>query len=155
MDTGIRGRQAGQWETPAGHTIGPAAPPARVPWAESAPPHTGTCPLAHPHPPTSVPGWQRISCTTPRRITVDAGREAQQNRADVETGLKTLTDHYSELGSDFGDEIEKRAQDAKLILDTAQKYGVPVEMLWRPEGASSLLTPPQGNNPTVDTPPPA
>ena len=102
-----------------------------------------------------VPGWQRISCTTPRRITVDAGREAQQNRADVETGLKTLTDHYSELGSDFGDEIEKRAQDAKLILDTAQKYGVPVEMLWRPEGASSLLTPPQGNNPTVDTPPPA
>jgi capsid protein len=82
----------------------------------------------------AVVNWQRISCTTPRRITVDAGREAEQNRADVETGLKTLTDHFSELGADFGDEIERRAQDAKLILDTAQKYGVPVEMLWRPEG---------------------
>jgi capsid protein len=81
-----------------------------------------------------VVNWQRISCTTPRRITVDAGREAEQNRADVESGLKTLTDHFSELGADFGDEIERRAQDAKLILDTAQKYGVPIEMLWRPEG---------------------
>ena len=87
------------------------------------------------------PGWHRITCTTPRRITVDAGREAQQNRADVETGLKTLTDHFSELGADFGDEIERRAQDARLIMDTAQKYGVPIEMLWRPEGASS----PQSN----------
>lgn len=82
------------------------------------------------------PGWHRITCTTPRRITVDAGREAQQNRADVETGLKTLTDHFSELGADFGDEIERRAQDAKLIMYTAQKYGVPVEMLWRPEGGN-------------------
>lgn len=86
-------------------------------------------------------GWQKISCTTPRRITVDAGREAQQNRADVETGLKTLTDHFSELGADFGDEIERRAQDAKLILETAQKYGVPVEMLWRPEGAVPTMHP--------------
>jgi capsid protein len=87
------------------------------------------------------PGWQKISCTTPRRITVDAGREAQQNRADVETGLKTLTDHFSELGADFGDEIERRAQDAKLILETAQKYGVPVEMLWRPEGGQAIISP--------------
>ena len=86
------------------------------------------------------PDWQRISCTTPRRITVDAGREAQQNRADVQTGLKTLTDHFAELGADFVDEIERRAQDAKLILETAQKYGVPVEMLWKPDG-NSIVTP--------------
>jgi lambda family phage portal protein len=84
--------------------------------------------------------WQRISCTTPRRITVDAGREAQQNRADVETGLKTLTDHFAELGADFGEEIERRAQDAKLILATASKYGVPIEMLWRPEGGTQSAT---------------
>ena len=87
----------------------------------------------------ALPNWWRISCTTPRRITVDAGREAQQNRSDVEMGLKTLTDHFQELGADFREEIERRAQDAKLILDTAAKYGVPADMLWKP--AASVDTP--------------
>ncbi|MBP7948909.1 MAG: phage portal protein [Verrucomicrobiales bacterium] len=77
-------------------------------------------------------GWWRISCVPPRRVTVDAGREAQQNRADVEMGLKTLSDHFQELGADFGEEIERRAADAKLILETAAKFGVPPEMLWKP-----------------------
>ena len=81
-----------------------------------------------------VPNWWRISCVTPRRVTSDAGREAQQNRADVEMGLKTISDHYEELGADFGEEIERRARDMRMILDTAQKYSVPVELLWKPAG---------------------
>jgi capsid protein len=81
-----------------------------------------------------VPGWWKISTVPPKRVTVDAGREAQQNRADVEMGLKTLSDHFNEQGADFGEEIERRASDAKLILDTAQKYGIPVDMLWKPSG---------------------
>jgi capsid protein len=79
-------------------------------------------------------GWWKISSVPPKRVTVDAGREAQQNRADVEMGLKTLSDHFQELGADFGEEIERRAADAKLILETAAKHGVPVEMLWKPTG---------------------
>jgi capsid protein len=89
-----------------------------------------------------VEGWWKISSVPPKRVTVDAGREAQQNRADVEMGLKTLSDHFQELGTDFGEEIERRASDAKLILDTALKHGVPVQMLWKPTG--SPLTPPPG-----------
>jgi capsid protein len=81
-------------------------------------------------------------------VTVDAGREAQQNRADVETGLKTLSDHYSELGMDFREELERRAQDAKAIMETAARYGVPVEMLYRPSGMQSMATP----NAPVDKP---
>jgi capsid protein len=90
----------------------------------------------------AIEGWWKISSVPPKRVTVDAGREAQQNRADVEMGLKTLSDHFQELGADFGEEIERRASDAKLILDTALKYGVPVEMLWKPTG--SALTPVTG-----------
>jgi capsid protein len=82
----------------------------------------------------AIPEWWKISVVTPRRVTVDAGREAQQNRADVEMGLKTLSDHFNELGADFGEEIERRAADAKLILETATKYGVPVDMLWKVAG---------------------
>jgi capsid protein len=81
-----------------------------------------------------IEGWWKISTVPPKRVTVDAGREAQQNRADVEMGLKTLSDHFAELGADFGEEIERRAADAKLILETATKYDVPVGMLWKVAG---------------------
>ena len=58
-------------------------------------------------------------------------------------GLKTLSDHFQELGADFGEEIERRASDAKLILETAANPGVPVEMLWKPSGLTlAALTPP-------------
>lgn len=94
--------------------------------------------------------WHRISCVCPKRITVDAGREAQQNRADVEMGLKTISDHYEELGADYGEELERRARDARMILETAKKYDIPLEMLWKPAGginfapASAPVDTPQG-----------
>ncbi len=88
-----------------------------------------------------VDGWWKIATVSPKRVTTDAGREAQQNRADVEMGLKTLSDHYAEAGADFGEEIERRASDAKLILETATKYGVPVEMLWKPSGGTGVVQP--------------
>ena len=87
--------------------------------------------------------WRRIATVPPKRVTVDAGREAQQNRTDVEMGLKTSSDHYAGPGADFGEEIERRAAEAKLILETAEKHGVPVEMLWKPAGTSSPQVPKQ------------
>ena len=66
-----------------------------------------------------------------KRVAADAGREAQQNCADLEMGLKTLSDNFQKLGADFGEEIERRASDARLILETAAKHGAPVEMLWK------------------------
>lgn len=56
-------------------------------------------------------------------------------------GLKTLSDHDAELGAGFGEEIDRRACDARLILDTALKYGVPVDMLWKPSGGSNATPP--------------
>ena len=88
-----------------------------------------------------IEDWTRVSFTTPRRITVDAGREAQQNRADVEMGLKTLAEHFAELGMDFTEEMEIRAQNAKALLELAEKYQVPLELLYRPSGGVSSLTP--------------
>ena len=79
-------------------------------------------------------GWTRVAFTTPRRITVDAGREAQQNRSDVEMGLKTLSEHFAEQGMDFAEEMEIRAQNARALLDLAEKFSVPIEMLWKPTG---------------------
>ncbi|XHR30900.1 MAG: phage portal protein [Chthoniobacteraceae bacterium] len=78
------------------------------------------------------PCWHKVRWQKPKKVTVDAGREAQQNRADVETGLKTLSESYAELGLDFGEQAEVRAQDARLLFDLAAKYQIPLEMLYRP-----------------------
>ncbi len=86
---------------------------------------------------SSQPLWWRISCTTPRRVTVDAGREAQQNRADVEMGLKTLAQSFGELGQDFEEEMRTRARNAKFLVELAAEFAIPLEMLWRPSGGTS------------------
>ncbi len=88
-----------------------------------------------------VKGWNKVGWVCPRRVTVDAGREEESHRKNVEMGLLSFSDHFSELGMNFAEEIERRAQDAKAILETAARYGVPVEMLYRPSGTQSVATP--------------
>lgn len=78
----------------------------------------------------AVEGWTEVNFTTPRRVTVDSGREALQNREDVKAGLKTLTDHYAELGMDINEELENRAREMKLIEDIAAKYNLPPQSLF-------------------------
>ena len=82
----------------------------------------------------AAPLWWRISCTTPRRVTVDAGREAQQNRADVEMGLKTIAQSFGELGLDFEEEMRTRARNAKFLVELAEEFAIPLEMLWKTSG---------------------
>ena len=76
--------------------------------------------------------WHRVNWVTPRRVTVDAGREAAANQKDIEMGIKTLSDHYAEQGMGVVDETRRRAADARLIIDTAKEFNVPVSMLWKP-----------------------
>jgi capsid protein len=78
------------------------------------------------------PKWNVTSWTTPKSVTVDAGREAAQDRADVELGLMSMSELYSQRGLDFRTEMEKRAQDMKYIAALAEKYGLPIELLYKP-----------------------
>ena len=73
---------------------------------------------------TAPQGWHRVKCGSPRRVTVDAGRERREDREDVMAGLKNLGDHFEEQGKDFAEEIEQRAAELKMIEDIAKKYGV-------------------------------
>ncbi len=84
-----------------------------------------------------VKGWNKVRFVTPRKITVDAGRENKENRADVEAGLKTFSDSYGELGQDFDEQLEVRGRNAAAILATAQKYGVPVDMIYKSSGGAA------------------
>lgn len=74
--------------------------------------------------------WFEVEWSTPRRITVDAGREAAQMREDVKAGLLPIEDFYSAMGyGTFEDELERRAQLMRRAKELAGKYGVAVEQL--------------------------
>ena len=94
-----------------------------------------------------VDGWEKVSWTTPKRVTVDAGREAANDRADVEMGLMSMSELYSQRGMDFREEMEKRATDMAFIRDLAARNGLPFELLYRMSNAQpgAVATPPPSN----------
>jgi capsid protein len=78
------------------------------------------------------PQWASVSWTTPKSVTVDAGREAAHDRADVEMGLLSMSELYAQRGLDFRTEMHKRASDMVHIKNLAEEYGIPFELLFRP-----------------------
>ena len=78
------------------------------------------------------PDWFKVSWTTPKKITVDAGRDAAQERADIELGLLSLSEAYASRGLDFKQEAQKRALDFKFIMALAEKEGIPLWTLYKP-----------------------
>ena len=98
------------------------------------------------------PNWFLTPWTTPKSVTVDAGREAAQDRADVEMGLMSMSELYAQRGLDFRSEMAKRAQDMAHIASLAKEYGIPFELLFRPTNAQpgtiAATTPPSRPAPT-------
>ena len=78
------------------------------------------------------PDWARVSWTTPKSVTVDAGRDAANDRNDVEMGLLSMSELYAQRGLDFRTEMDKRAADMVHIQNLAKQYGIPFELLFRP-----------------------
>ena len=78
------------------------------------------------------PDWWKVSCTTPKRLTIDAGRDAAQDRADVELGLLSMSELYAQRGLDLRTEMVKRAKDFKFIKELAEAEGLPLWMLYKP-----------------------
>jgi capsid protein len=78
------------------------------------------------------PQWNQVSWTTPKSVTVDAGREAANDRADVEMGLLSMSELYAQRGLDFRTEMQKRAADMLHIKNLAEEYDIPFELLFRP-----------------------
>ena len=86
-------------------------------------------------------GWYKVAWTHPKRATVDAGREEQQQRLNVESGLKTLEQAYSELGLDFESEMQTRAVNARFIMNLAgipKDEQIPLWMLYKPQGSQVI-----------------
>ncbi len=80
--------------------------------------------------------WTNVTWTTPRKVTVDAGRDAQQNRMDIESGLKTLTENYLEEGLDPKEKMRENAVEKRYLLDLTKEFDVPLSMLYKPQNVA-------------------
>lgn len=84
----------------------------------------------------AVEGWEKSAVFVfPRRLSVDAGRESNANRADIEFGLKRFSDDFAERGLNFRRELAGRARDFAEIIRVSKESGVPLEMLVKPSFA--------------------
>lgn len=105
------------------------------------------------------PKWNLTSWTTPKSVTVDAGRDAANDRNDVEMGLLSMSELYAQRGLDFRTEMKKRADDMNYIIETAKAAGIPVWMLYKPgfnwlqQGQSTTQIPEEVAD-NLDLPPP-
>jgi hypothetical protein len=80
--------------------------------------------------------WTRVMWTTPKRLTVDASRDAAQNRADIVMGIKNMSENAQEEGEHYSTQLKKRVREAKMIVDECAAEGVPLWMVYNPGNAS-------------------
>ena len=107
------------------------------------------------------PMWWSATWTTPKSVTVDAGRESSSDRADLEMGRTSLSEDFSLRGLDFKTEIARRADDMAYIVSEAQRVNIPFWMLYKPgfnwlqQGQASSQLPSDAANNLEVPPPPA
>lgn len=105
------------------------------------------------------PDFNRKTWITPRDVTVDAGREAAQDRADLEMCLTTSQAIIGKKGSTFDDVLDARAVEMEKIVNKAKEKNIPLWMLykgsfnWLQQGqAAQQIAPDAAEN--LDVPPP-
>ena len=89
-----------------------------------------------------VDDWNAFTFTTPCRVTVDAGRQSDQERSDIEFGLGTLGDSYAARGMDVREELKRKAKEMKMINEIATEYGIdPTSIYKLAAGLKATLAP--------------
>lgn len=80
--------------------------------------------------------WHRVQWTTPRRVTVDTGRDAIANRADIKAGLKSWTQHQLEMGNDPKAVARELFAEKAHFKQLAEEFGLQVSSAIMPENVA-------------------
>lgn len=105
------------------------------------------------------PNFNRKIWITPRDVTVDAGREASQDRADLQMGLTTAQAILGKKGMTYDEVLETLATEAEKRITKAKERNIPLWMLYKPDfnwlqqGQASSQTPEDVAD-NLDLPPP-
>ena len=100
------------------------------------------------------PKWTSVSWTAPKQLTMDAGREAANDREDIASGLLTFTEAYQRQGTTLEKEGEQLARDYAFFYALEKQYGLPQGILTAGlRKGTPLMTEPQEPQPAVATQP--
>jgi capsid protein len=105
------------------------------------------------------PDFNRKTWITPRDVTVDAGREAAQDRADLQMGLTTSQAILGKKGETYDETLEQLAVEAEKRIQKAKERNLPLWMLyqsqfnWLQQGQAASQTPEDVAS-NLDLPPP-
>lgn len=106
------------------------------------------------------PYFNRKTWITPRDVTVDAGREAAQDRADLQMGLTTATAILGKKGMTHEEVVATRVKEMSAMVDAAKAAGLPLWMIyqsafnWLQQGqAPAQMSPDVAENLDVPEPP--
>lgn len=75
--------------------------------------------------------WWKCEWVTPKSVTVDAGRDAANERADLDMGRQPPSDDMQARGYSFEKTVRKTARDFAYIKRVSEETGVPEDKLWR------------------------
>ena len=98
--------------------------------------------------------WWKTEWVCCKSVTVDAGREGQNERADLDMGRTPISDDFQSRGYNFEKTMRKIARDNAFIQKVSKETGIPEDKLWRkspsgggggqPGGPGAPQTIPQG-----------
>jgi capsid protein len=88
--------------------------------------------------------WWKTEWVCCKSVTVDAGREGANERADLDMGRIPPSDDFQSRGLGFEKTIRKMARDHAFIQRVSKETGVPEDKLWRktPTGGGGQQQPP-------------
>lgn len=98
----------------------------------------------------AIKGWHKIKGGYPKQVTVDAGRNDESLRRNIEMGIVPPSDAFAETGKSFAESMEQKAQDLKTLEEIASRNGLQPDQLFRFVAAnpnSLSVTPPSAKDP--------
>lgn len=78
----------------------------------------------------SARNWWKCEWVCPKSVSVDAGRDSANERADLTMGRTLPSDDFQSRGMGFEKSIRKKARDLAYIEQTAKEFGIAPERLW-------------------------
>lgn len=80
--------------------------------------------------------WKKVTWQSPRRSTIDIGRESAAILNELRVGLRTFRDVCGETGLDWRDVLTQRLAEQAFILKTAKKLKLPAGVVLAMLGAA-------------------
>ena len=75
------------------------------------------------------PQWRKMQIQFPEHATMDEGRDSKQDIEELKYGVSLLDEIVGRNGGNIDNHLDRAGRIARKIIETAEKYDVPVTMI--------------------------